>query len=540
MGRVSIWGYVGRMAARPHGSKATVAAAARPDPLFWAQPNVPAGGPPEARFSMLTPSHPSAPPSLLTDLYEITMAQGYWKMGMDRHEAVFHLFFRKNPFNGQFTIACGLAQAIEFLEGFRFDESDCEYLTTLTGNDGQPLFEPQFLDYLRRLELACDVDAIPEGTLVFPQEPLVRVKGPLIQAQIIETALLTIINFQSLIATKAARVCMAAEGDSVLEFGLRRAQGPDGGVSASRASYVGGCSGTSNVLAGKLFSIPVRGTHAHSWVMSFPTEADSFDAYAQTMPNNCIFLVDTYQTAEGVKRAIEAGKKLAAAGHKMVGIRLDSGDLAPLSRDARRTLDEAGFHDALIVGSGDLDEYRITDLKKRGSRVAVWGVGTRLSTAHDDPALGGVYKLSAIREPGGEWKHKLKVSDEPAKGSTPGVLQVRRFSRDGQYVADAIYDESTPPGGDWKLHDPENPTEPTIFPADYPSEDALVPVCRAGRCVYDAVPIEAARRRTIEELERLDESVKRLKEPEPYPVRLEAGLFALKRGLQEQTALDRD
>ena len=489
---------------------------------------------------MLTPSHPSAPPSLLTDLYEITMAQGYWKMGMDRHEAVFHLFFRKNPFNGQFTIACGLAQAIEFLEGFRFDESDCEYLTTLTGNDGQPLFEPQFLDYLRRLELACDVDAIPEGTLVFPQEPLVRVKGPLIQAQIIETALLTIINFQSLIATKAARVCMAAEGDSVLEFGLRRAQGPDGGVSASRASYVGGCSGTSNVLAGKVFSIPVRGTHAHSWVMSFPTEADSFDAYAQTMPNNCIFLVDTYQTAEGVKRAIEAGKKLAAAGHKMVGIRLDSGDLAPLSRDARRTLDEAGFHDALIVGSGDLDEYRITDLKKRGSRVAVWGVGTRLSTAHDDPALGGVYKLSAIREPGGEWKHKLKVSDEPAKGSTPGVLQVRRFSRDGQYVADAIYDESTPPGGDWKLHDPENPTEPTIFPADYPSEDALVPVCRAGRCVYDAVPIEAARRRTIEELERLDESVKRLKEPEPYPVRLEAGLFALKRGLQEQAALDRD
>ena len=485
---------------------------------------------------MSTPSYPSNSRALLTDLYQITMAQGYWKSSMDRHEAVFHLFFRKNPFEGQFAIACGLAQAIEFLEALRFDPSDCEYLATLTGNDGKPLFEPRFLEYLGRMEFACDVDAAPEGTLIFPQEPLVRVKGPLIQAQIVETALLTIINFQTLIATKAARVCTAAKGESVLEFGLRRAQGPDGGVSASRASYVGGCTGTSNVLAGKLFGIPVRGTHAHSWVMSFPTEADAFDAYARAMPNNCIFLVDTYHTVDGVKRAIEAGKKLAATGHRMVGIRLDSGDLAALSIEARRMLDEAGFHEALIVGSSDLDEHRIGDLKKRGSAVAVWGVGTRLSTAHDDPALGGVYKLSALREPGGKWQHKIKLSDDPAKGSTPGILQVRRFHSGGRYVADAIYNEPAPPAGDWNLFDPDDPAQVHTLPADHPSEDVLVPVFRRGRPVYEPVPIETARRKTLDELGRLHDSVQRLAEPRPYPVYLEAGLFELKRDVREQAA----
>ena len=411
--------------------------------------------------------------------------------------------------------------------------------TTLTGNDGKLLFDPAFLDYLRRLEFACDVDAMPEGTLAFPQEPLLRVRGPLIQAQLLETALLTIISFQTLIATKAARVCLAAEGDSVLEFGLRRAQGPDGGVSASRASYVGGCTGTSNILAGKLFAIPVRGTHAHSWVMSFPAEADSFEAYARAMPNNCIFLVDTYRTVQGVRRAIEAGSKLVATGHKLAGIRLDSGDLASLSFEVRRMLDDADLHDALIVGSGDLDEHRITDLKRRGSKVDVWGVGTRLSTAHGDPALGGVYKLSAIREPGGTWEHKIKLSDDSAKGSTPGVLQVRRFREAERYVTDAIYDVSAPPVDDWELHDPDSQTEPTSFPPEHPSDDLLVPVFQGGRRVYQAVPIEASRCRTIDELKLLHDSVKRLEEPEPYPVRLEAGLLRLKRDLQWRAASDR-
>ena len=484
---------------------------------------------------MLAPTYPTQSLALLTDLYQITMAQGYWKTGMDRHEAVFHLFFRKNPFGGGFTIACGLAQAIEFIEALRFDESDRAYLATLTGNDGKPLFGPDFLDYLGSMKFACDVDAIPEGTLVFPQEPLVRVKGPLIQAQILETALLTIINFQSLVATKAARICMAAQGDSVLEFGLRRAQGPDGGVSASRASYVGGCAGTSNVLAGKLFGIPVRGTHAHSWVMSFPSEADSFDAYARAMPNNCIFLVDTYHTIDGVKRAIEAGNKLAAAGHRMGGIRLDSGDLAPLSVEARRMLDEAGFGDTLIVGSGDLDEYRIADLKKRGSAVAVWGVGTRLATAYDDPALGGVYKLSAIREPGGDWQYKVKLSDDVEKNSTPGVLQVRRFSGDGRYLADAIYNEAEPPKDDWTLVDPTNPNQETTFTAAHPAEDVLAPIFREGRRVYEPVPIEASRRRTLDELDHLDPAIKRAANPDSYPAYFERRLFHLKQRLQQRS-----
>src|SRR6476620_1616973 len=289
--------------------------------------------------------------ALLTDLYQLTMAYGYWKLGRADDHAVFQLYYRRNPFGGGYAVAAGLGYVVDYLNSLRFDEGDLAYLRTLTGNDGRALFDGGFVDYLAELKFTCDIDAVAEGTVVFPNEPLVRVSGPILQAQILETPLLNMINFQTLVATKAARVCEATGGEPVIEFGLRRAQGVDGSLAASRAAYVGGAHATSNVLAGKLFGIPVKGTHAHSWVMSFDNEAASFEAYAGAMPNNCVFLVDTYNTLDGVRRAVEVGRKLREAGHEMVGVRLDSGDLAYLSIEARRILDEGGFPKAQIIAS---------------------------------------------------------------------------------------------------------------------------------------------------------------------------------------------
>src|SRR6266849_1713418 len=372
------------------------------------------------------------------------MACAYWKSGTADKEAVFHLSFRAPPFQSGFTIACGLAQAIDHLQNLRFTDSDLAYLATILGRDRKPLFDPGFLEYLRKFEFSCDVDAIPEGTVVFPHEPMLRVQGPILQGQIIETPVLNFLNFQSLIATKAARVCLAARGDPVIEFGLRRAQGIDGGLTASRAAYVGGCAGTSNVLAGKTHGIPVSGTHAHSWAMSFDSELEAFAAYAKALPNNCIFLVDTYDSLEGVRHAVEIGRELRRQGHGLAGIRLDSGDLAFLSIKARKILDEAGFKDAVIVASNDLDEHIIESLKLQGATINVWGVGTKLVTAYDQPALGGVYKLSAIRKTDGSWEHKVKLSEQTAKVTNPGVLQVRRFQEGKEFIGDAIYDEARP------------------------------------------------------------------------------------------------
>lgn len=462
--------------------------------------------------------------ALLTDLYELTMAYGYWKTGMGNRQAVFHLFFRQNPFRGGFTIACGLAPAVEYLESFRFDDEDMAYLAGLLGNDGRPLFEPAFVDSLGRLRLECDVDAVPEGTVVFPHEPLVRVAGPLIQAQLLETALLNIINFQTLIATKAARVVMAAGGDPVLEFGLRRAQGIDGGLSASRAAYVGGCAATSNVLAGRLYGIPVRGTHAHSWVMCFDDEPAAFRAYAEAMPNNCVFLVDTYDTLQGVRNAVEVGRWLRASGHEMVGIRLDSGDLAYLSIEARRILDDAGFPKAIIVASNDLDEHLITSLKEQGSKIGVWGVGTRLATGHDQPALGGVYKLSAIRDGDGPWRDKVKVSEQTIKVSNPGVLQVRRYRQDGEAIGDVIYDLQHPVPDGCTLVDLIDVTRRKTIPRGAAFDDLLTPVFRRGRRVLDMPSIERARDRAREQLAAFQAGIKRFANPHEYPVGLERGL----------------
>jgi nicotinate phosphoribosyltransferase len=469
--------------------------------------------------------------ALLTDLYQLTMAYGYWKTGKADQEAVFHLLFRKQPFNGGFTLACGLADAIEYLRRFKFEKSDLEYLKALKGNDGKQLFEAGFLKYLGGLKLRLDVDAIPEGTVVFPQEPLVRVRGSILEAQLVETALLNLLNFQSLIATKAARVCFAAQGDPVIEFGLRRAQGVDGALTASRSAYIGGCAGTSNVLAGKVFGIPVRGTHAHSWVMSFDNEPEAFDEYARALPNNCVFLVDTYHTLNGVRHAIQAGKRLRKKGHKMIGIRLDSGDLAYLSIEARKMLDAAGFKNAIIVGSNDLNEHLIASLKQQGAKINTWGVGTMLVTAYDQPALGGVYKLSAIRKPDGTWAHKIKLSEQAVKVTNPGILQVRRFRKDDGFLGDAIYDETRPLLPEVTIVDPADATRRKHFAAGTKYDDLLVPILRRGKLVYDLPSIEKIRARAQRQIAMLHPGIKRLDNPHRYPAGLERTLHDFKMDL---------
>jgi len=465
---------------------------------------------------------------LLTDLYQLTMAYGYWKNRVHEREAVFHLFFRKNPFHSGFSVACGLADVLEYIETFQFDEDELTYLASLTGNDGKALFEVGFLDYLRDLRFTCDINAIPEGTLVFPHEPLIRVKGPIIQCQLLETALLNIVNFQTLIATKAARVCHAAALEPVLEFGLRRAQGIDGAMAASRAAHVGGCAATSNVLAGMRYGIPVKGTHAHSWVMSFDTEEEAFDAYADAMPNNCVFLVDTYDTLEGVRTAVRVGKRLREKGHELVGVRLDSGDLAYLSIEARKILDEGGFPQALIVASNDLDEHIITSIKQQGGKIGIWGVGTKLVTAYDQPAMGGVYKLAAVREDGGAWRYSVKLSEQPIKVSNPGIQQVRRFRLGKEFIGDMIYNEGVPMKSDRVIVDPINMSRSKKMPADATTEELLIPIFQQGKLVYQSPNIRELRQRTLDQLAGFHDGIKRFLNPHEYPVGLEAGLHQLK------------
>lgn len=474
------------------------------------------------------------PLALLTDLYQLTMAYGYWKLGRAEQEAVFHLFFRKPPFAGGYALAAGLGPALEYLQGFRFDETDIQYLGTLTGNDGEPLFEAEFLSYLADLELTVDVDAMPEGTVAFGQEPLLRVRGPILQCQLLETPLLNIINFQTLIATKASRISAAAKGEPVLEFGLRRAQGIDGALAASRAAYIGGCAATSNVLAGKLYGIPVKGTHAHSWVMSFDTEAESFERYADVMPNNCVFLVDTYDTLEGVRQAVEVGRTLRERGHEMVGIRLDSGDLAYLSIEARKILDEAGFPEAGIVASNDLDEQIIDNLKSQGAKIAVWGVGTKLATAYDQPALGGVYKLGALRNGDGTWLPKVKLSEQAIKTSIPGTLQVRRYGGTDGLIGDMIYDETTGIDDRGIIVDAKDPTRRKKIASKAAATDLLEPALRDGQVFAEVEDLEAIRKRMKENLERLHPTIRRFMNPHEYPVGLDIGLHELRNEMVQQ------
>lgn len=466
--------------------------------------------------------------TLMTDLYQLTMMYGYFKHSMRHNVAVFDLFFRQTRPNSAYAVMAGLETAVEYIKNLRFDEEDIVYLRSLN------LFDESFFAYLRTFRFTGELYAMPEGTVVFPYEPLVRVKAPIIEAQLLETALLNIINHQTLIATKASRVVYAANGDPVLEFGLRRAQGPDAGIYGARAAIIGGCSSTSNVLTGKLYDIPVKGTHAHSWVMSFPNELESFRAYAATFPDTCLLLVDTYDTLRsGVPNAITVFKELRQKGYEPVGIRLDSGDLAYLSKKSREMLDEAGFENVRIYASGDLDETVIRDLKLQGARIDVWGVGTRLITSDDHPALGGVYKMSA-EVVDGKLISKIKRSDNPAKVTNPGYKKVYRLYRNknGKAIADlmTLADETIDTQQPLRLFDPEQ-TWKTMVVTDFTARELLVPVFVDGELVYDLPDVHAIQEYAKKELASMWEEYKRLLNPHTYKVDLSDRLYDLKQRL---------
>jgi len=468
--------------------------------------------------------------TLLTDLYELTMMQGYFRH-KDRNETViFDMFYRSNPCNGGYAVMAGLEQLINFIKELHFTSADLDYLKSLG------MFREDFLEYLQNFHFSGDIYAIPEGTVVFPREPLIKVIAPIMEAQIIETAILNIINHQSLIATKASRVCFAAKGDNILEFGLRRAQGPDAGIYGARAAMIGGCVGTSNVLCGQLFDVPVRGTHAHSWVMSFPDEYTAFKTYAEMYPNACILLVDTYDTIKnGVPNAIRVFTEMRTSGFELknYGIRLDSGDLAYLSKKARQMLDDAGFTDAIISASNDLDEYLIESLKTQGAMITTWGVGTHLITSKDDPAFGGVYKLAAIRGADGEFAPKIKLSENSDKITNPGNKKVLRVyeKESGKIKADLIclvhekYDEKEP----LKLFDPNEPWKKTILAGDsYTLRELMVPVFENGVCVYESPPVMAIREYCQSELKTLWDETRRFVNPHKVYVDLSQELYDTK------------
>jgi nicotinate phosphoribosyltransferase len=467
--------------------------------------------------------------ALLTDFYQLTMAYGYWKKKMTDYEAVFHLFFRRPPFKGGFSIFAGLQGIIDYLNRFQFDSSDLAYLEGLRDDEGRLFFEKAFIDYLATIRFKCDLIAAPEGSAVFPYEPLLQITGPLIQCQLLESPLLTLTNFATLIATKASRICIAARGDPVLEFGLRRAQGIDGAITATRSAYIGGCYATSNVFAGKTLAIPIKGTHAHSWVMAFENELESFQNYAEALPNNCVFLVDTYDTLEGVKNAIAVGKWLREQGKELQGIRLDSGDLAYLSIESRKLLNAAGFEKTKIIASNELDELIIADLKNQGAQIDIWGVGTHLVTGHTHPALDGVYKLSALRKPGEPWSYKLKISEQMTKTSNPGLLQVKRYEDEkGLYIGDVIYDQNFGLPSDVVMIDPFDSTRKKVFSINSKGNDLLIPIYKEGVQVYSPPPLDEIRKYAQEEVQKLDRGIKRFINPHLYPVGLEKKLYQFK------------
>ena len=474
--------------------------------------------------------------TLLTDLYELTMMQGYFKH-KDRNETViFDAFYRNNPCGGGYSIAAGLEQLIAYIKELHFSHEDIRYLDSLH------LFEKDFLDYLADFHFSGDIYAIPEGTVIFPREPLIKVIAPIMEAQLVETAILNIINHQSLIATKAARVCYAAKGDGIMEFGLRRAQGPDAGIYGARAAVIGGCIGTSNVLCGQLFDVPVKGTHAHSWIMSFPDEYTAFKTYADLYPGACILLVDTYDTLKsGVPNAIRVFQEMRKAGIPLTfyGIRLDSGDLAYLSKKARAMLDEAGFPDAVISASNDLDEYLIESLKAQGAAITSWGVGTNLITSKDNPAFGGVYKLAAVMGQDGEFIPKIKLSENTEKVTNPGNKTIYRvYEKDsGKIKADLIclvgetFNEEEP----LLLFDPLEPWKKTRLPGgSYTLRELLVPVFQKGRCCYESPKVMSIRDYCQKELSTLWDETKRFVNPHPIYVDLSQKLYDIKIALLDQ------
>ncbi len=470
--------------------------------------------------------------SLLTDLYELTMMQGYFKTNK-QETVIFDAFYRTNPCGNGYAICAGLDQVIDYIKNLRFSPEDISYLRSVG------CFDEDFLEYLAAFRFSGDIYAIPEGTVIFPREPLVKVIAPIMEAQLVETAILNIINHQSLIATKTARVVYAAKGDGIMEFGLRRAQGPDAGTYGARAAMIGGCIGTSNVLAGKLFDVPVKGTHAHSWIMSFPDEYTAFKTYAQLYPDACILLVDTYDTLkQGVPDAIRVFREMKAAGYPMkgYGIRLDSGDLAYLSKKARKMLDDAGFPDAVISASSDLDEFLIDSLKTQGAAITSWGVGTNLITSKDCPAFGGVYKLAAVRDENGQFMPKIKLSENTEKVTNPGNKKIIRiYEKDSHKIkADLItlVEETFDPSQDLVIFDPiETWKETRLLGGTYEMREIMVPVFLGGECVYTSPSVMEIRDYAAQELDTLWEESRRLMNPHQVYVDLSDKLFDMKKRL---------
>ena len=472
--------------------------------------------------------------ALLTDLYQLTMVGGYVQEGKTHQWANFDYFFRSIPDDGGYCILAGLADVIEYLQTLHFNQEDLSYL------EGLGIFSKDSLAYFENFKFTGDIRAMPEGTVVFPHEPLIRVTAPLPEAQLIETTLLNIMNYQTLIATKAARVVWAANGDIVIDFGLRRAHGPDGALMASRAAYIGGVDGTSNVLAGRLYGIPVRGTHAHSWIESFTKELEAFRAYARVYPDACLLLADTYDTLNsGVANAIQVGHELRKKGHELRGIRLDSGDLSYLSKQARRMLDEGGFPDVSIVASSDLDEWLVQSLKRQGARVDIWGVGTRLVTSFSCPALGGVYKLTALDEDDKRMTPKIKRSDNPQKITNPGVKKaVRMYDNRGQMRGDVLFldDEEIPRKRSFQVHHPMFPHVFKTYPGHFKMQEIMVPIFQKGKLVYDSPDIHKIRKYTLKNLEELDAAYKRFHNPHTYHVSLSHLLLKTKQRLLHEAA----
>ena len=466
--------------------------------------------------------------TLLTDLYQLTMLNGYFEKNIHEDMVVFDMFFRKNACKSGYTIVCGIEQLVEYINNLHFSEEDLDYLKSLD------LFSDKFLAFLRDFKFTGDIYAVEEGTIMFPNEPIITVKAPLYQAQLIETAMLTIVNFQSLIATKASRVCYAAQGDSVLEFGLRRAQGPDAGIYGARAAVIGGCKATANVLAGKMFNIPVIGTQAHSWVQKFDTELESFEAYADVYPDKCLLLVDTYDVLNsGVPNAIKVFKDLKEKGHKPVGIRIDSGDLEYLSVESKKLLDEAGFNDITITASNDLDEYTISSLKSGNCAINSWGVGTRLITSSDSPSLGGVYKLAASYDDNDELIPKIKISEEPEKINNPGYKKVVRiYNEDNMAEADLImlHDECIDTSKPLKIFHPIYTWKEIIF-ENYHVRDLHKPLFLNGKCMFESKSIKETQEYVESELNTLWDSYRRITSPKTYKVDLSQKLWDLKNSL---------
>ena len=474
--------------------------------------------------------------TLLADFYELTMANGYWEHGIAEQIAYYDLFFRKVPDQGGFAIMAGLEQAIDYMKNLKFTEKDIAYLRS------KNCFNEAFLEYLQNFKFECDVWAVPEGTPIFPNEPIMTVRGPAIQAQFVETMLLLTINHQSLIATKANRIVRAANGRAVLEFGSRRAQGADGAVMGARAAYIGGCAGTACTLVDRDMHIPALGTMAHSWVQMFPSEEDAFRAYARTYPDNCTLLVDTYNVLQsGIPNAIKVFREeVVSRGYRPKGVRIDSGDIAYLSKKVRKMLDEAGFEDCKIMASNSLDEYIIQDILKQDGKVDSFGVGERLITAKSTPVFGGVYKLVAV-EKDGEMDPKIKISENVEKITNPGFKKTwRLYDRDtGKAIADVItmHDETIDDTQAYEIFHPEYTWKRKTV-TNFVARPLQVPIFEKGICVYESPDLQTIQQFCKEQIDTLWDEMLRFENPHKYYVDLSQKLWDLKHALLQKYCID--